>query len=457
MDKETLRKRVGICNIIISILCVLCISAYFFMPFWKLSVSYTITAPMIEDTLNELLSSPDSESGEQATAELDIDATEIVGTEGVTLSLSVRLKTTDVLASLGGNAVASVQKLIDTNVTGAIDELYPTMSQVVNNATKVTFKTTMYTTVRDKIKEATPDADAQEVERILNNAGITEAYINLKIEDMMTTIENGAPISTVSQKMVDAVDDSCNKLNATDPEHFDKLTEQDKEDIQKEIEAVLETIADKNGEINLNEYLAQIFLNLLDESEASGENESVSPAPASYAHTATAIDANTDTTNVSAVDELKIRLTSLIMEQIPSDVAETIALVMKIVSGVFFFTAFTWLYIIIKILAKIKRPNNAVKLKHPIWLGWLPCSLLVFLPALAFSLLKNPASFLVDIVGADSMGEITQTMSNIDVSFSSAGVISFIVAMGLIVFFLAYYGRMRRKLRKIVKLEKKII
>jgi len=450
MEKETLRKRIGICNIIIAVLSALCIATYFFMPFWKISVSYNITAPVIEDTLNDLLASSDGESSEQPVEDLNIDATEIVGTEGVTLTLSVRLKTADVLASLGGDSVASVQNLIDDNVTNAIDELYPTLSKVVNNATKVTFKTTIYSTVRDKIKESTPDADAEEVERILDNAGITEEYINTKIEDMMGTIENGAPISTVSQEMVDAVDDACNKLNASDPEHFDKLSEADKEEVRKEIEEVLETIADKNGEINLNEYLAQIFLNLLGDEESGNDGEVV--APASYVSTAS--EPTVDNADISAVDELKIRLTDLIMDEIPANTAETIALVMKIVSGVFFFTAFTWLYLIIKILAKIKKPNNAIKLKLPIWLGWLPCSLLVFLPALAFSLLNSPSSFLVDIIGADAMGEITKTLSSIDVSFSSAGIISFAVAMALAIFSIAYYGRMRRKLRKIVKAEK---
>lgn len=452
MDKNALRFRVKICNIVIAVLCLLSIAAYFFMPFWKISLSYTVSPSMIEDTLNDALSDASLTEEEQ----LDIDATEIVGADGTTLSLSIRLKTTDILAAFGKDGHDSVQAFIDDNISNIVDEIYPTLSEVISNTAKVTLKSTIYSAIREELQNANPDSNTYEIEQKMQAAGVDESYINNHVDNLMETIDAGAPKQVVSHQIVGAIDESCNKLATNDPENFSRLTEEDKQQLLEDVDEILDSVTNEQGEVNMDELLAQLLLNLMEEEEKPANNEDgvVIANVSRESAIPSVITAHADSGN-DAIEDLKVKLTDLLLEQIPSDVTDTIVLVLKITGGVLFFTMFTWLYILIKMLAKVKKTNNAVKLKLPIWLGWLPCLVLVLIPSLFISLLKNPSSFVADLLGPETMKDVTSTMNNFSISFSSASLISFIVAMVFMVFCLAYYGRLRRKLRKIAKAEKK--
>ena len=54
------RNKVLICNLLIIILCILSISSYFFMPFWKVEAKYTLSA----DTLDSILPATKANEGE---------------------------------------------------------------------------------------------------------------------------------------------------------------------------------------------------------------------------------------------------------------------------------------------------------------------------------------------------------------------------------------------------------
>jgi len=435
MDKKSLRFKVGICNIIISVLCVLSIVSYFFMPFWKVAVAYTVTPEMLQEILDG------ATEGSEDMEDLEFDAAEVVGEEGITLELSIRLKTADMLAAIGGDATDSVQALIDDNVSNIIDDLYPTLSKIASNTAKVTVKTTVYAMVDEELE------GHEEVRETMDAAGVTEDYIDGEIDKLMTTIDEGAHVDEITAQIVDTIDDVFNKLNTYDASTYDTLDASTKEEITDEVKEILLEIADDEGHIKTDELIASLLLELLEETEDSASTNNV--VSTSF------ITAAAEEESGSSVDELKAKLTDLILDQIPEDSAEMIAMIMKVIGFVFIFTAFTWFYIILKILVKMRKTNNAVKLKLPIWLGWLPCLILVFIPSLAFRMLSKPDGLMAKIAGADTAAEMAEMLGNLSVSFSSASIISFAIAMAFVIFSIAYYGRLRRKLKKIRKAEKK--
>ena len=66
MDKKGTRFKVLICNVVIMALCVLSIVSYFFMPFWKITVSYALTEDTIESFLGNEQGDSQPESGEDS-------------------------------------------------------------------------------------------------------------------------------------------------------------------------------------------------------------------------------------------------------------------------------------------------------------------------------------------------------------------------------------------------------
>jgi hypothetical protein len=228
---------------------------------------------------------------------------------------------------------------------------------------------------------------------------------------------------------------------------------------------MLTEIANEEGEINLEEVLADLLLQAMEESENSGEGEyeyedegSAVIAPVKVAYTASSSDSGDSADNAgSSLDQLKTKIRDMIMEELGADeeTVEMIAMLMQILSYVILFTFFTWFYLILKILVKMGAKNNAIKLKVPILFGWLPCLVLVLLPTAAFSVMTNPDTLMSMGMSVTEVEQMAATMSMIDVSFVSGSIVSFVVAVFLFLFVLFYYGRLRRKLRKQIKAAKK--
>lgn len=89
-------------------------------------------------------------------------------------------------------------------------------------------------------------------------------------------------------------------------------------------------------------------------------------------------------------------------------------LALKIAGGVIAFTMLTWAYLVLKILCKMFAKNPAVKLKLPIWLGWLPFLVLVLLPTSFLRLAEGGA--LSSLIPAEALA----AMEGISLSFFSA-------------------------------------
>lgn len=432
---KTTKSKVAICNIVIAVLCVLSIAAYFFFPLWKISLDYVMTAEMLQPTLDEIhVSGRDGE-------ELTLDAKDICGEDGLTITLSLQIKTSDVFHSLGADSAVAVHKIVENNVDNLVDQLNAPLTEIVKDAAKAVAKSTLKNEVRTQIKNAIADVVDEEVDQILIDAGITDAYIEDKLDKIMDLINaDDATVKGVSEEIANTVEEFCEKLANANTGYDElkdmELSAEDKLKIEDSVAESLDAIAKDDGSISMDELLASLLLDVIGGKEETPDDEQgalPSLTPVFYAQTSTA------KSDSSTLDELKSELKAKLLEQIPPEAEATIAQVLKIVCYVLFFTFFTWIYIVVKILAKLNKRNNAVKLKLPIWLGWLPFLVLVVLPSIALSALQ----------GSGMLGEEAgAAMSQFALRFSSSAIVSFIVAIFLALFCIFYYGRLRKRLKK---------
>ncbi len=472
--KDT-RFKVFICNMVIIGLCLLCIAFYFFMPFWKVSVSVNVNGETLSTLIEEDSSSSDPESSDSSSmedgeSEMDLGAMlGELGEEGFSISLSITLKTTDVLASLSSDATKTVNGIIETNVNNIVDQLEEPLNKLVKSVVKVATKTVLKESVKEQIKSAFTDGDqktTEEIQQILNDAGLSDEDIDREVDELMDFFEEAPTVEEATDKLVDTLEEFTNNLAQSGNEELKdmEMDAETKAEMKESIEEVLNEIA-VDGKIDLDN-MTSLFLSLLEgeggegglggeggEESGLGGEENSSIEKASFISRLSASSNSAE--EQDATEELKEKFRTMIMEKIPEDTAETIATAMKYISYVIFFTFFTWFYLILKILAKLKRTNNAIKLKLPIWLGWLPYLVLCLLPNSAISMLSNPPTALADMMGAETVETMEKVFSMISIKFTSGSIVSFIVAIAFIFFSIFYYGRMRKKLKRVAKAMKK--
>lgn len=453
---KSTRSHVHICNLIISLLCVLSIAAYFFMPLWKVDLKLKLTAETLEEILPEQEESSvttdgtdgvnsdgnsDLTLGESDHFQLDLD--EILGEDGVDLHLSLTVKTADVLSSLSSDATKTVETVLGGLINDMVDQIIEPMNEVAKKVARSASQQVLHEEIRNYIKNGYGGKSEEEIEGILDNAGVTDDYIDKKVDGIIDSLyEDGASVGSVSNEVISAIDEALLKVHQSDPDTFTKtnLTSDERAKVQENVEEALSLLAKDDGTIDVNNLIADMVLEALgtSSSEETADEQSGSDETAS-ANTFMPLSASTETSG-SSVEEVKAELQRLLMENLDKH-TKTIADVLKYVSYVLLFTFFTWAYLIIKILCKINKKNNAIKLKLPIWLGTLPALILWLIPTVAMSAVKDL------LAGTENAG----IFANLSLAFTSGACVSFFVAVFFIFFSLFYYGKLRRRLRRYKK------
>lgn len=433
MSKSGSRFTVFLFNILIALLSVAAVAALFFAPLWEIDVKYVMQKEVLEKILPE------------EAKEVDLD--EIVG-DGIPLSLTVSVQTKDTIRSaLGKDARQSVTELIENNVDKVVDELAPTFDEIAEKIVRSTAKSTVRDAVNEQVKNflqnAGSEATDERVSELLNQAGVDEEYINQKTDALLDAIyAENATVDGVSQKAVETVEEVFEKLDKSGVAEFQgaALTEENKEEIKNSIAEALSVIADENGNIDADDLAANLILEMLRSSEDESE-------PAVAAMDFTTQETDSGSVEEDATEQLKAEVKQMIMEKLTDETLDTIVLALRIVFGVLCFTAFTWAWLIVKMLFKAFSRNPAIKLKLPIWLGWLPFLALVLLPMGAMLLVKAQPSFLVNLLGAEMMESLSTFFASASLSFSSAAWVAFAAAVALIILSIPY-GIFRRRLKR---------
>ena len=472
MGISAIRKKVSICNIVIAALCFVAILCYFIFPFWRVSLSLTLSPENMEELLNEELGDEDitMQNGDIAPTSTiiytntpsiedevnkseinfeDLDLKKILGDEEVVISAGISLSSGDIVGSLFIDPHDTVENILKSNVDDIVDQLDETLNKIAKNAATQVSAMVLKEQVKSEIR-ALYDTDKtdEEVQQLLDDAGITDEYIESKTEQIVNSLyEENANTETVSETIVSTVDDVCKTLkNSGNPDFADlTLSNEDKEEIKTDIQEILNEIAEEDGSINGEEIVSRLVLGLLQDANEESE-EGVQPSAKQYGAQAqikplSASASDEELSEEDVKEQLKAEIYKML--EVPEEAVETIAVVLRVLAALVLIILLSWLYIIIKILCKMKKPDNSVKLKCPMFLGWWPFAILHALPTILFSMLADPTSPLGELVGA----EATEMFKFFSVDFFSSAVIAFVIAVGLFFFAAFYYRKLRRTLK----------
>ncbi|MBQ9728635.1 MAG: hypothetical protein IJV85_03460 [Clostridia bacterium] len=450
MKRSKTRFIAFICNMVIVLLSIVSIVSYFFMPFWKVEIALNVSG----ETISELMGGEEggeSNSGESGgEGEMDL-GTMLQDLDPIPLKLGIELKTSYILSSYSSGSKKSVHALIDDNINSLINQLYGPLNDMIVGVAKTMVKTTLKETAKETIKDfykenQNAEKSPEEIQNIMNEAGITDEFLDTEVDKLVEALTSeGATTDSIADAVIATLDDVCTELAQSDNPELSSISidQETKDEIKAEVVEILSEMADENGNIDLDTFLADFALQML-KGEASAAIRPINESSS----------ASAGEEEVDSKEQLKAELRSMIMEKLPDDVVDTIVQVFQIIGYVIFFTWFTWFYLILKILVKLKMKNNAIKLKLPILLGWLPYLVLCLIPSLALSLLKDPSklSFAGESVvkTLSKAGKVLNTLG-LKVSFVSASIVGFIIAIVLFLFVIFYYGRIRRRLKKIKK------
>lgn len=409
-------------NVIITAICLASVLAYFVLPLWKVNVSCTLTSEMFRSITGE--------SGENE--ELMKEIADELEKKPIDAAFDITLKTKTFLASFASDGEKLVAEMVDYNAETLTDQLSGTVKEVSKAAVRATAK--------NSLKETLKDGSAEYQWK-------DEETVNAELDKLTDALmKDDATVSSVSDAAADAI------ANVYKSETGNDMPEADKQAAKAEMEKMLKEVADENGNIDADKLITDMLAQMLSGNSGSGNNENgdgtgadKETAAATFTaaktsdrfigtgeasgETAGSGGSSGETTGGGEADSmqaLKDSLTQAINEKIGGQM-NTFLLVMKITSGVILFTLFTWAYIVLKILCKAATANPVVKLKLPIWLGWLPFLILYAVP-----------TGVIKLAGSAS-AETAAMLAGMNFSFFTCGIVSALAALALIIAWVPYH------------------
>ena len=416
-------------NVIITAICLASVLAYFVLPLWKVNVSCTLTSEMFRSITGE--------SGENE--ELMKEIADELEKKPIDAAFDITLKTKTFLASFASDGEKLVAEMVDYNAETLAEQLSGTVKEVSKAAVRATAK--------NSLKETLKDGSAEYQWK-------DEETVNAELDKLTDALmKDDATVSSVSDAAADAI------ANVYKSETGNDIPEADKQAAKAEMEKMLKEVADENGNIDADKLITDMLAQMLSGNSGSGNNENgdgngtdtdKETAAATFTaaktsdryvdggessgETAGSGGSSGETTGSGEADSmqaLKDSLTQAINEKIGGQM-NTFLLVMKITGGVILFTLFTWAYIVLKILCKAATANPVVKLKLPIWLGWLPFLILYAVP-----------TGVIKLAGSAS-AETAAMLAGMNFSFFTCGIVSALAALTLIIAWVPYHRLTQR-------------
>lgn len=414
-------------NVIITAICLASVLAYFVLPLWKVNVSCTLTSEMFRSITGE--------SGENE--ELMKEIADELEKKPIDAAFDITLKTKTFLASFASDGEKLVAEMVDYNAETLTNQLSGTVKEVSKAAVRATAK--------NSLKETLKDGGAEYQWK-------DEETVNAELDKLTDALmKDDATVSSVSDAAADAI------ANVYKSETGNDIPEADKQAAKAEMEKMLKEVADENGNIDADKLITDMLAQMLSGNSGSGNNENGNgtgadkeTAAATFTaaktsalfigtgeasgETAGSGGSSGETTGSGEADSmqaLKDSLTQAINEKIGGQM-NTFLLVMKITGGVILFTLFTWAYIVLKILCKAATANPVVKLKLPIWLGWLPFLILYAVP-----------TGVVGLAGSAS-AETAAMLAGMNFSFFTCGIVSALAVLALIIVWVPYHRLTQR-------------
>lgn len=447
MSKTGSRLAVFVCNILIVALSAAAILSHLLFPLWRVHIVFPIQEKLLKEMLPEEMA--------------DLDVGEIVG-DGIPVSVTLEIRTKDVFSSFTDTGVTAIESTIERNVDSVVDQLTPTLDEIAEKVLRAAAKQGVNDVLREQIRNfldpETDDTDAR-VEEIIEKAGFDEEYINTTVDSLIDAIySENATVDSVTEQALSCVENALEKLRETGEPEFEgaTLTEEDKNKIRESTAEALSRVADEDGSIDMDQFVSSLLLGFLRSENSSGSDTApeaalLSSESGSTSEESAGSSSPDDTGNTAgnpgdaedAQAELKAEVKQFLMDKIPEGTAETIVTSLKIAGGILAFVLFTWAYLILKIFFKLFAKNPAIKLKLPIWLGWIPFLVLALIPGALFSLIASGNPAVTAYLPADWL----PYLEGLEISFFSGGWVAFAAAIVLILLSIPY-SVFRRRLRR---------
>ena len=432
MQNTKLKRAVWACNIVVAILCVVAIISFFFLPFWRIKISYTVKAEIVENMIGD---------------SVDFDAEEIVGKDGVKISLGLEFKT-GVLFKSYGKVETAVDALVEDNVQTLVKQMTTTLNSLVEKVVRTVTSDIVTKQVHDNIKnllaESNPAITDEDVSQKLNDIGITDEFIASKTNAIIDKIYGGgSTVDGVCDEVIDTIDEIFERVTASSDLDLQgaEFTDEDKEALRKTVKDTMGSFAAEDGALDANELIASIFLQAIGSLTGGSKGSSSAAAQNSAAITFAEEDESAEnagdgqsekpegTEGATASERLEEEINNFMHGLIPSELYGILAWVMRAMTIMFLFSAFWWGYILLKLFVKAlrrKKPkvqkNPTVKLWTPIVFGWLPFLVFMALPSVV---LKVGMRFLTGLLPSNAVSIISEA----GISFFTAGLVAFIIAM----------------------------
>lgn len=423
------KQSVLLCNIVIAALCIASIVAYFIMPFFRVDISYTLTAA----TLEELLPDTSSNTEEGSTGLLDgLDFSTLLD-EDIKLEVSIELKTKQIMSAMNSNSTQLVEDILYDNVHKIVDQLDPYINDIVKKVVKTVVKDVFKSELKEQIKEnLSANMTTEDVQKELDDLGLTDTYIDEKTDQLIETIyKEGSTVDDAVTETVNIVKESLEQMKEANSETYGnaELTPEAEEELKELLADKFAILEKEDGTIDPEAFTNDFLLGLL-------QGEGIDPdilngMGGTGAKTVSPIAAKSDLNaeQSDAKTELKQELTKTLMNLL-GGATDIIATALKYVGFFVWFTIIVWSIPVIMILVKCVSYNNAINLSVPIWLGAIPFIVLYIVPTIALS------SVLASV----------PMLASLEVTFATAAVVSFISTLVLAAMSLLFYRKARKEL-----------
>ncbi|MBR2341768.1 MAG: hypothetical protein IKA72_05115 [Clostridia bacterium] len=427
-NKRERKLSVLIFNFIIFIMSFFIVIFYATQPFFQVRAGAELT----KETLAEIIQFDDEEidvaelldEGVELKLELTIPADLMFDTAAKVLNKVIFYFNLDVDVS------AIVDELINESVDSLVDQLLPTIENIALKAAKQI----AINKGKDALLNALTQGNAENnalFEEKLEQAGINEEYFDEKMTTVTDALQaEGATPESVADTVVNVMNTVVADLQTKEDTdlHIENI---DTTTLKQTVVEALETFTTEDGTIDLDSAIAELFNKML-------ESESNESASAKTGNAVALLSTVAEETQDDSVEELKQNVREKLMSVIDENTHNSICMALKIASIVLIFSMTTWVYLMVKIIAKLFAKDKTVKLKLPILFGGLP-GLLWLIPSMIMHFtLKNP--------------NVIANPYNLQLAFAASGWIAIMGALVLIVIS-APYSALRnsltgRKLRK---------
>lgn len=460
---------IAVLNGIVAAICAIAIIGYFLFPVWTFSVKVTFNQDLADIILENMDtgSESDAPAGEGETSSSDDDEmTALIINELAKENISIGVKVSINTSLLMSTALSKDTEKAKAFLLDLIDDLLETLdNEVLKDLEKKVAKVGVSAAVKISIAEVAKEQglSSEELQQQLNDAGLSDEFIGGQTDKLIDAIyAENATVDSVTETVVDVVKDSYTKMQDSGAfgEDMEDLTDEDLAEIEDAISEVLKELADENGNLNGDGLLSSLIAGLLAEDsetyeegmpdlelpEESGSGLAPHRVGVSNAilNFASAPADSSSQEQKSIADMVRDELTAALSDEL----LDTVRIVAIGLFAFIAFSAFWWIYLLIKLLCKLGMKNPLIKVRMAILLGGLPYVILALIPTIAINLISNPTGPLATVMGAETAAMIAKLFGGaIEIKFASSGIIAFICTIVLFIFGFPYSSR-RRHIRR---------